>query len=622
MGWKDAPLATPSQTPAVSGSWRDAPAAIAPPQTQQRSDLISTLVQGINQGATGGYADEIGAGITAAVRAPFNDRPLGRAFSEEYANALRDERGNLKVSQEQNPVTSGVSEVGGALAPVSKVVKIGSALKGVPGWLRMIGAGAGQGALYASGTADTDKANAALAGGVTGAVLGPAVGVAAKPILNVGMRLGKIGLDKITQTPRTQAERELAKALQTDLADPEAVARLNRMEAGSAPAPMVLADVGENTAGLARGAAAKPGPFRTDAQATLTARQEGQQGRLLARMPTTPNSGTQQFKDSFDDWAASRITSAKPLYDEAYAASFNASSPQMKALLQKPAMRDALREAERQIGNEAGIKGGNVQRLDLAKRVLDDNIGEAQRKGRGNEARMLMQIKTDLLGEMDRQVPQYAAARQAFAGEAAVRDAGSLGSDLFSSGVSHDEARRAVSQMTDSENQAFRRGALRSLVEKLEQTPESRNAAGKLTESIAMRDKLKLLFKDPAEFERFIQTTGDEAQMTYTKNKVLGGSPTARIMEETKALGTAGEVLQDAVTGNKLGLFGRFLRTLGVGEISKDTLQELSDLLLKQQSPQTISRIGKLAGTPPLGSISPRTQLGMAAFTGAEAGQQ
>lgn len=617
----------------LAAALRAAPAVEQPTDVEAPAadtGIGAAALEGASQGATLGFGDELSAASTITED---RDKPLSeqqfhtpQEAMGAYDERLARERSNLSAARAAHPVATGVGEVAGAVAvPSMGLARGAGVLRNAPNWLRMIGAGAASGATYGAGTAgegDVSRAEGAMGGGAAGAVLGPAVGALSRPLMNVGLRLGRIGVDKMTATPRRQAEREVARALQTDLADPEALARLQRMQSGTAPPQMTMADVGENTAGLARAAAAKPGPFRTDAQAILTPRQEGQQGRLIARMPTTPNSGTQAFKDTFDEWAESRITSARPLYEQAYAASFDASSPQMKALLGRPAMQDALREAERQIGNEAGIKGGNVQRLDLAKRYLDDNIGEAVRKGRNNEARMLGQTKNELVAEMDRQVPEYAQARQAFAGEAAVRDAGNLGSDLFKPSISHDDARRAVADMTDSESQAFRRGALRSLVETLEKTPESRNAAGKLVESVAMRDKMRLLFSDQAAFERFVQQAGDEAQMTYTRNKVLSGSPTARILEEGKALTSAGEVLADAATGNKLGLFSRFLRTLGVGDISNDTLREMSALLLQQQNPRLIGRIGRMATTPRLGTISPATQAGTSAFVGAEMGQQ
>jgi len=561
------------------------------------------------QGLSFGWVDELGSLGRAAVVSPFSER----TFGDVYRDTQEEQRIEREGGRARQPTVSAISEFAGAAFPTSRA---GSAVmataKQVPAWLKIGGLGATEGALYGAGSADDEKLASGALGGAVGGVVAPVTAIAAKPLMTGARRLWDLAAQKITDTPRRQAERLAADALRNDaVGAPE----LQRLAQNSS---LVVADLGENVTGLARAAAAKPGPFRTAASEMLRTRQTGQQGRLIEALGVR---GPEAFKDSFDDWATTRVTAAKPHYDAAYAAQIDVQTPAFADLLSRPAMRVALREARVKLANEGGGMGrGPVVILDAAKRSIDDMIGAAQRAGHADDVRILARMKRDLVDEIDRQVPSYREARSIFAGEASVRNAAEFGSELFARNVSHDEARRLVADMSASEVDAFRRGALRGLIEQLEKTPENRNAAAKLIESTAVRDKLRLLFTDERDFTRFVESATDEAQMSYTRNTVLGGSPTARIQEETRALTGAGEIIRDVATGNHLGLFGRFLRSLGYGDVSPDTLDELSKLLLANPGQQTTQRLASMAATPPRAPITQATQATTGAIGAAMSG--
>lgn len=593
------------------------PETSEPPTRDRSGRKIGTpaaIVHGLTQGATLGFADELaagGAGLVAALN-PRDDK----GFREGYRERLTEERENLAGAREAAPWIFRGTEIAGAVAPTARAanaVRGLSALRNVPNWVKVSMLGGAEGAAFGAGTAEGDtagesaenRAKAAATGGLVGAVAAPVVATAAKPVMSGLRNVGRIVGQKLTSTPRREAERLVSGALRNDAADITSIGRVVKNP------NMLLADIGENTSGLARAAAAKPGPFRTAARETLMNRQTGQQGRLLS----AARAGGREFKDNFDDWLKARITSAKPKYDEAYATPLDMSSPKMQALLKRPAMQSALRVANTKLQNEGGQRT-HVAVLDAAKRALDDKIGVAVRQGKGDDVRILQGIKRQLVSEMDRQVPAYGEARAIFSGESAVKDAAEHGLNLFKRSESHDVMRRLVEDMPEGELQAFRRGAIRGLIDMLETTPENRNAAQKLIESTAVRDKLRLLFKDDKAVEDFMQQAIDESQMSFTKNFILGGSPTARIQEDVKAMSSVGEFIRDAVTGNHAGVFARLLRGIGYGDVSDETLEELSKLLLSRQSPATIRRIGQQAILPPPSSISPTTQ----AITGGAAG--
>lgn len=84
------------------------------------------------------------------------------------------------------------------------------------------------------------------------------------------------------------------------------------------------------------------------------------------------------------------------------------------ALLQRPAMQEAMKYAKTLAQNE-GVSvetaSGSVKGLDYVKRALDDKIGAAI----GNEKRVLMALKDEFLRNVDELSPTYGKARQTYA---------------------------------------------------------------------------------------------------------------------------------------------------------------------------------------------------------------
>jgi hypothetical protein len=120
-----------------------------------------------------------------------------------------------------------------------------------------------------------------------------------------------------------------------------------------------------------------------------------------------------------------RDGTAQKLYDAAYRNGLPPLTPQQMAvvedLMKRPAFKGghmapgAMDDAKTLALNE-GINiadpAGSVKGLDYVKRALDDKIAKAD----GNERRILMGIKEKLVGLLDELSPDYAAARQTFAG--------------------------------------------------------------------------------------------------------------------------------------------------------------------------------------------------------------
>ena len=112
--------------------------------------------------------------------------------------------------------------------------------------------------------------------------------------------------------------------------------------------------------------------------------------------------------------------------------------------------------------NFSGFKNTNLHTMDLVKRGFDDII---QSRMAGNrtlgpqQVASAVQIRNALVRELDKQVPQYASARNAWAGPSAVSDAFDAGKNIWKRNFGQNEYQAATKGMTRSEQAAFKAGA-------------------------------------------------------------------------------------------------------------------------------------------------------------------
>ncbi len=539
------------------------------------SSKFAATVMGINQGATFGFADEIAAGLTALAVSPFSDKDFGQIYDE----TLETERANLAAAQEQFPKTTlGTTIAGGAVSGGLGARAGMGILRNVPRLPRVAAIGGAEGALFGAGTAEDDKLKGAAIGGGIGAVAGPVVTGLGSVLARTGKKIAAPIMRMAGNTPKRQAARIVERAV--DLDDLGAASVQDELKRLGPEA--TLADLGENLSGVARAVTGKPGRARTIASALLRDRQQTQKGRLLKAAGV--DFDIDDFKRSFHTTMNNRKSAAAPLYDEAYGSSLEI-TPNLATLMKRPTMQKVLKKASVILQDEGG-GGSHVRLMDAAKRELDDMTGKALRGGKRETARRLINMKNDLLREVDSQVPSYKQARDLFSSEAGMRDSASLGRSLFSSRIDLDDTAVAIEGMGAGDRQAFQIGAIRGLIDKLEKTPETRNAAQKLIESPRQREILSMVFPDSDDMNRFLQTARAESQFSFTKNRIMGGSPTTPRLEEAADLTREASAAAALRGGDATGMAIQFLRSVGLGDVSEDTLEEVSRLLFSRALPK------------------------------------
>lgn len=110
-----------------------------------------------------------------------------------------------------------------------------------------------------------------------------------------------------------------------------------------------------------------------------------------------------------------RRIKASPIYKKAYKTVID--EDQVSKLMEDPIISKAVNRVrkdpvfKRELSK---IDENNIQVFDLAKRYIDDLIGQAQRSGKNNRVRLLRSAKDDLIKILDSASPEYKRARSIF----------------------------------------------------------------------------------------------------------------------------------------------------------------------------------------------------------------
>ena len=510
----------------------DTPAPVAParPQAKRPEAFMPGAAGQALQGLSMGFSDEAIA------------RMRSLSGTQNYEDLVKAEREGLRKYAEENPRIAMASELGGALAPalltggagaipqVSKAVgpKLASLLFGkAPSIPRMMGYGAGSGAVTAVGTSEQAPAewgNEALRGGTAGALTTGAMGLLGKYALMPAFTKIKSALG--FGDANKAADLAIVKALEKDGMTPDqALAKMQAMTRGE----ITLADLGENTAALLRRATAAPSPARILGKSELATREMERVPRVSEDLRTLM-SGSKDFYTDVLDLIKKRADDADPLYKAAWssAPSFSpATAPDIAKLRNLPTFKEAMKiGAKRMADKELDIADpkNTLRALHETKIALDDMIENAMREGSSGQAGVLLGMKKRLLADMESASPEYRIARQAFAGDSELLTAMKEGQRIYT--LPELDMRKLIDRFKDSpsEYDAFRAGISQAMLEKL----RTAGPAADPMKSILSRDaeqKLRRAFRDDAAFDEFKDRLLQERTMLQTEKSGFRRTP-------------------------------------------------------------------------------------------------
>lgn len=573
--WKPAQTAVNPQTKEMLAhdgkDWVPVPA-----KSRGVLNYIDDAVRSIASGVTFGYADELAAKM---------DQITGRGGSYDE-NLKKEQARDAQIPAAIKIPGEIAGAVGGAVAaaPVTGALAVASGAARLPALVRAAGIGATGGALFGSGDAQQgERLEGAAKGGAIGTVAGPAISLAARGIGSVVQNV------RGAVSPQANVTADLARAIERDGTTPQALTQrmdeLNQVRPGVAN----LADAGgENVKGLLERVAQTPGAGRTVVVPALTGRQQGQMARLsgdLRELTGTHQSAMQAITETMEQ----RAQAARPAYDAAM--NFNAREvPEIarawdnatstgwgQSILRSPDFRRTL-QTEYGIADPANAPLMTV--IDAWKKRADDQVNEAIRSGNNNKARVLSDMRDRVVETVDQHNPAYAEARAAWAGPTRYMNAIEEGRNILNTRVSAEELARGVENMAAADQEAFRIGAVSSIIGKMGSDPARMPDLTKYLRSPEMRAKLVAIMPTAEARQTWEQRLNFEADSSALTGRALGNSATARrLAEREDADGIVGDLVMDAFSGHPpVSLLRRAIGA--VPQRVRDTLRSRSDEVL------------------------------------------
>lgn len=573
-----------------------------------------SLLRGINDGLTFGFADEISSGLSATLNPVTGSGNDGDTWRERYDSNVEGERALDRQAREDNPAASAVGGVAGGMLPMALTAgasMLPAAGRAATGPLSRAAAqtapslkqaavegsaiGAGYGGLYGLGTAEGDLLERAPAA-VEGAVVGAAVGAGVPLALGAGR-----SAISAARSPDRSAVQQVERALERDGMTAEQFRRQADELQQRYPGTAIPADAGgENVQGLIERVAQTPGAGRSQVIPALTERQQGQPQRITDILQDLTKSEQDSFNRAAEDLGratgskrtafqaveeamAQRSRDAQPLYAKAYQEAVPWST-ELEELFKRPVMQDAYRAAERRAGNEGRDFYGkfidlredgsftvqgvpSTGDLDFVKRVLDSKVGTLERAGDYSESRVIKGIRTKLVDMMDTASPTYRQARAAWAGPSQFIEQVENGRSILSRNISAEELTANLGKLSPSELEGFRVGAVSAIVNKMGNDPAKMADVTKYLRSKEMRAKVGAMLPDDAARQRWGEMLDFEVNASSMAGRSLGNSATARrAAEMADADGVSGDLALSALAGTPVGgLFSQFITKAGRG---------------------------------------------------------
>lgn len=525
-----------------------APQPGAAPVTRSNVEPVFTGAGGAAlQGLTMGFSDE----AIAKARSMF-----GKGSYEDYVRAEREAQ---RKYGEEHPAANLTAEIAGGMFPAivtggaSMIPTAGRTVAKTmaPSVLRMLGIGAGTGAVTAVGTTEKpteDWGGEAARGAAAGAATTGVLGLTGKYVAMPGYRALKSALG--FGDANKMADLQIVKALAKDGMTPQQA--LDAVRA-AARGEMTLADVGENTAALLRRATAEPGPARIAAKSELQAREAGRIPRVDADLRQLM-SGSADFYTDVMELAAKRSKDAEKLYQAAWdsnAVITPQTAGEIARMQNFPSFAEALKAGSRRM-QDMGLDitdPKNVLRgLHETKIAIDDMIGKAVRAGEGGQAKTLMDMKRQLLADMEKASPEYRVARQAYAGDSEMLTAMEEGKNIYK--MPEVDMRKMIDRFkgNPSEYDAFRAGVAQAALEKLRTAAPGSDPL----KTVLGRDaeqKMRRAFRDDEAFDAFVARLREESKMLGTEKAGIRKTPLDTDLGGNTAVGAA----MNLATGNPVG---------------------------------------------------------------------
>jgi hypothetical protein len=563
------------------------------------------------QGLTFNFAPKIaGAG---AAGLDILQHGLNANPSEAYANTRDYVKGVNEQFRETNPKTAFASEMVGGLpllltplGMTSKAAQTAEALSAAQKMAMAAKMAGTQGTISAVGASDInpvtspseyaqDIAKKAAIASASGGVLSGA----GQGVYNVGSNVAQ---RFIPESAKEAARIKLAQALQRGSSEEGANSVLSRVqrEMGLNPNASVAQAGGPSALSQLDVLASMPGQAKTLVERRIREQQTFRPERLVNAADEALGTQGKGFTATLEALDAVKKANSAPLYRQLENVSVKI-DPDLQSLIQASTSAHGKAELLTQLNRQLPIdisklKAGDdvpLKVLDVVKQSLYDmgesargEFGKATNTSRAyDNLRVALTKKLEDLSPADKNGSIYRQALDAYAGPSQLSNAVVKGRTA----MKQDDIALSdlMSNMSPSEVEAFRIGALQSLKEKVG-TEAGQTSLLKMWKEPSTSNRLKEIFGD--NYQRFAQDVAKEARLKPLE-QVGRGSGTFSRMAGAEDLGimpttiTAGKAVANAATGNPLAAAGEAANVKNrigqvINQMPEATRNELAKMLL------------------------------------------
>ncbi|HTS09303.1 MAG TPA: hypothetical protein VMP68_27310, partial [Candidatus Eisenbacteria bacterium] len=170
----------------------------------------------------------------------------------------------------------------------------------------------------------------------------------------------------------------------------------------------------------------------------------------------------------------------------------------------------------------------NMRLLDAAKRGLDHIIGQHRNPETGyldDTGRAVNVLRKEWVNEIDRINPYYKAARDAYSGPAALKDALNLGEKIMT--MHPEDIEKDFGEMSEAEKEHFRIGAAQAYSDKVGDLPITNKEMRTIAEDDELanaRRRLKPIFKTKEQLDDFMASVTGERAIYNAEKSIIHGS--------------------------------------------------------------------------------------------------
>ena len=585
-------------------------------------------------GPTFGFLDEIAGAVNAPFVAYRRDIPLGEAYRQS-----RDVfRGAAETQEKEYPITSAATQlaasvplmatnVGGqvlaaagrTVAPAIRAVSpqiattaanIGKYLTGTPvGQAMGLGqrtaqataAGTGYGALSGLGASTAETAPEMAVDTGKGAILSGLLGGISQPAMAVMGAGGRQIAARVSPArATTYAQQKVGEALIRDVPEDLAPSALTMAQARLAKlGPEArIADVGgKSTRNLLDVQATLPGSTTEAVERAIRERQAGRAGRMVGAADESLGTQGAQFTQKLEDFSNQRFTESRPYYAAIDKASAKVDESLADVLNKSQSVQGAtellFRTKTGQTIDLAQLKPGDVvpmNVLDSLKQSLYDASKSLRQSGSAAQANAYDEVRQKLIGVLEAQSPKvggqsaYTMAMKTWAGPSQMMDAAEAGRKVMTGDIM--DVQQAMRGFTQSEQDAFRIGALQALRQKTG-TEAGQTSLLKMWKEPATQERLKAAFGN--DYRTFAASVAKEARLKGLES-VGRGSQTAARLAGTADLDVAplGQAAAAVAAGSPAGILSAASNLASKARTPEAVRNEIGRILLSRDQQQLL----------------------------------